>query len=191
MRTRLVIIWILILVLLPQAATASGTLRRYLVAVGANSGGSDRVSLKYAVSDAERFANIMVRMGGINPADRIVLRQPGSGDLQTALADLAARIAENPTSTDRIEVLLFYSGHADETGLRVGSDHISYSDLRARIETVPADVRITVLDACASGVITRLKGGERRQPFLVDVSSDTEGYAFLTSSSDSVGSATT
>jgi hypothetical protein len=44
-------------------------------------------------------------------------------------------------------------------------------------------VRITVLDACASGVITRLKGGDRRQPFLVDASSDMRGYAFLTSSS--------
>jgi hypothetical protein len=66
----------------------------------------------------------------------------------------------------------------------MGDDHISYSDLRASVETVPAAVRITVLDACASGVITRLKGGERRQPFLVDVSSDTKGYAFLTSSSE-------
>lgn len=180
MRIRDLILWASCLMLLPQTVNAK-TLRRYLVAVGANSGGSDRVSLKYAVSDAERFADIMVRMGGIDAADRIVLRQPDRGAVETALSGLAARISENPSG--RSEVLFYYSGHADDTGLRVGSEHMSYNDLRSRIETIPAAVRITVLDACASGVITRLKGGERRQPFLVDVSSDTEGYAFLTSSS--------
>ncbi len=51
------------------------------------------------------------------------------------------------------------------------------------MDPIPADVRITVLDACASEAITRMKGGERRQAFLVDESSQMEGYAFLTSSS--------
>jgi hypothetical protein len=49
---------------------------------------------------------------------------------------------------------------------------------------VPADVRIAVLDACASGAITRLKGGRLRAPFLADESSDMRGHAFLTSSSE-------
>ena len=44
-------------------------------------------------------------------------------------------------------------------------------------------MHIAVLDACASGAITRTKGGRRRPPFLVDESFDMEGYAFLTSSS--------
>jgi uncharacterized caspase-like protein len=182
MRTRRAILWALCLVLLPEALHATEALHRYLVAVGANTGGSDRVSLKYAVSDAERFADIMVRMGGVDPADSIVLREPDGGAMEAVLSDLTERITET-SSTGRIEVLVYYSGHADETGLRIGSEHLSYSDLRKRIEGIPAAVRITVLDACASGVITRLKGGQRRQPFLVDVSSDMEGWAFLTSSS--------
>ncbi len=41
-----------------------------------------------------------------------------------------------------------------------------------------------MLDACASGAITRLKGGRQRQPFLVDESADMRGHAFLTSSSE-------
>ena len=45
-------------------------------------------------------------------------------------------------------------------------------------------MRIAVLDACASGAITRLKGGQLRQPFLVDESADMRGHAFLTSSTE-------
>jgi hypothetical protein len=183
MKTRILIIWTMLLVLAPGAINASAPLRRYLLAVGANSGGSERVSLRYAVTDAERFADIMVRMGGVAPADRLVLREPDRNTIETAISNLARRISEN-AGDGRSEVLFYYSGHADEKGLRIGGDRISYSDLRSSIDVIPATVRITVLDACASGVITRLKGGERRQPFLVDVSSDMEGYAFLTSSSE-------
>jgi uncharacterized caspase-like protein len=43
-------------------------------------------------------------------------------------------------------------------------------------------VRIAVLDACASGAFTRLKGGKPRKAFLVDESASMRGHAFLTSS---------
>ncbi len=183
MKIKHAILWTLCLALMPRTVDAS-ELRRYLVAVGANSGGSERIELQYAVSDAERFADIMVKMGGVDPAHRIVLREPDPGAMRSAIADLATRISEDAASEDRVEVLFYYSGHADDKGLRVGEDHLSYSELRRHVEGIPAAVRITILDACASGVITRLKGGERRPPFLVDVSSDTKGYAFLTSSSE-------
>ena len=45
-----------------------------------------------------------------------------------------------------------------------------------------ADVRIAVLDACASGAFTRVKSGKPRPAFLVDESSAMRGHAFLTSS---------
>ena len=54
----------------------------------------------------------------------------------------------------------------------------------ASVRTWCAGVGITILDACASGAITRLKGGQARPAFLDDVSSEVKGYAFLTSSSD-------
>jgi hypothetical protein len=47
-----------------------------------------------------------------------------------------------------------------------------------------ADVGIGILDACASGVITRLKGGRLQPGFLTDESMQMKGYAFLTSSSE-------
>ena len=46
-----------------------------------------------------------------------------------------------------------------------------------------ADVRIAILDSCASGAIIRAKGGVHRAPFLSDASTQARGHAFLTASS--------
>jgi hypothetical protein len=51
------------------------------------------------------------------------------------------------------------------------------------VQKVPADVRIAILDSCASGAFTRTKGGTRKAPFLVGAPSSVAGHAFLTSSS--------
>jgi hypothetical protein len=170
-------------ILLPHLCQASGVVRRFVLAAGANSGGPERVPLLYAVSDAEKFAEVLTDMGGVNPRDRVVLENPDLRAFEGALEDLSASVSAAGSDSGRTEVLLYYSGHADEDGLLLGGERFSYSSLRHMVDSIDADVRITVLDACASGAITRLKGGERRQAFLVDDSSDMEGYAFLTSSS--------
>jgi hypothetical protein len=79
-------------------------------------------------------------------------------------------------------VVVYYSGHSDEEGLLVAGERISYDDLRHRIQGIPAEVRLAILDSCASGAFTRNKGGVRRPPFLLDASANTKGHAFLTSS---------
>ena len=93
----------------------------------------------------------------------------------------AVRLARNEAA--RVEVVFYYSGHANETGLLLGKESYSYQDLRDQLTAVNADVRIVVLDACGSGAMTRLKGGSTRRPFLVDMSSNMKGHALLTSSS--------
>ena len=59
----------------------------------------------------------------------------------------------------------------------------SYKEIRKIIRELPANVRVAILDSCASGAFTRTKGGVRRKPFLVDTSTRVRGYAVLTSSS--------
>jgi len=172
-----------VLILFPQAASASGTIRRFVLAAGANFGGPERIQLRYAVSDAEKFDDIMTKMGGVSPEDHLLLSEPDLEGFREALADLQSRVSEAKPSAGRTEVLFYYSGHADENGLMLGDERLSYGSLREMMDGIQADVRITILDACASGAITRIKGGQRRQAFLVDDSSDMQGYAFLTSSS--------
>lgn len=140
--------------------------------------------LRYAVSDADRFADIVTRMGGVEEADRIVLRDPTRRGLMDALSATAVRAGAAKAGAQRVEAIVYFSGHADEQGLMLGREVVSFPDLRRAIQGIGADVGITILDACASGAITRLKGGHPRPAFLSDVGSEVQGYAFLTSSSE-------
>jgi Caspase domain/Outer membrane protein beta-barrel domain len=174
---------------LPEPALCAGVVQRYLLVAGANYGGMDRPRLLYAVSDAERFARVLVELGGVAPANAIVLKEPKLREFLQALDLLSARVAEGQRGAagsggGRTEVLLYYSGHADEKGLLLGEDRYSYRSLRDRLDQIPADVRIAVLDACASGAFIRIKGGKTRPAFLVDESSSMRGHAFLTSSAE-------
>jgi hypothetical protein len=156
---------------------------RFVLAVGANDGGHGRTRLRYAVSDAINFADVMVQMGGVEEADRVLLTDPDRAAFEAAVHEMSRRVGLARQARAHTEVMLYYSGHADEDGLLLGGERLAYRELRAMLDKVDADVRITVLDACASGAITRIKGGQRRDAFLLDTQTDTRGYAFLTSSS--------
>ncbi len=157
--------------------------QRFALITGMNNGGPKRDILKYAVIDAQNFASVMEEMGGIPRKNQILLEDPSAKRFSNAIAELNNRVVRAKTSS-RIEVVVYYSGHADERGLLFNTQRFDYRKLRKALESIPADVRITILDACASGTITRLKGGTHSQAFLVDASSDMTGYAFITSSSD-------
>jgi len=168
----------------PAAPAAALPVQRFLLVIGANAGGGDRAKLQYAISDAERFSRVMMELGGVAPANGALLKQPRLKEVLDALDTLNTRVEDmrRTSPTARTEVIVYYSGHADDQGLLLGSDRLPYRALRDRLDRMPADVRIAVLDACASGAFTRLKGGRVRPAFLVDESSTMRGHAFLTSS---------
>ena len=176
--------WIVLLgiglLLCAQGIEATQVVRRWVLAVGANDGGARRETLRYAVSDAQNFVQVMETMGGVDAG--VLLSDPRIGDLEEALHALHNRVSS--AEAVRREVIIYYSGHADENGLRLGESLFSYARLRNAMDRMDADVQIAILDACASGAITRLKGGRRQEAFMVDASSDMQGYAFLTSSSE-------
>ncbi len=175
--------WIIVLgfglLLCAQGIEATRVVRRFVLAVGSNDGGAKRETLLYAVSDAQNFVQVMETMGGVDVG--VLLSDPRIDHLETALHTLHNRVASADVA--RREVIIYYSGHADENGLRLGESLFSYERLRNAMDRMEAEVQIAILDACASGAITRLKGGRRQKAFMVDASSDMRGYAFLTSSS--------
>lgn len=159
----------------------AGTTRFALLA-GSNDGGPERVQLQYAVEDAQAMARVLQELGGVRAEDTLLLADPSPDELDAGLALLDGMVQEAAARGDRTEVLVYYSGHSDEAGLRLTGEHYGYDTLRTQLDSIDSDVRILVLDSCSSGAVVRSKGGSFGAPFLVDESVDVEGHAYLTSS---------
>ena len=162
-------------------AAAQQQIHRYALLVGANDGGADRVKLRFAGSDATAMKQVFTDIGGVDPMQQQVLLDPSVTELAAAFEGLGQTIAQHSEPGVTTQFFFYYSGHSDEQGLLLGGTRVGYQDLRTLIAAVPADVNIGILDSCASGALTRLKGGTHLEPFLSDASSVT-GHAYLTSS---------
>ncbi len=163
--------------------SAKETLQRFALVAGSNNGGPNRVQLKYAHTDAKSMARVLRQLGGVDYRDSLLILEPDRFDFEAAIARMHNILINNRKSGVRSELLFYFSGHSDEQGLLLGDDLFTYRELRDALSDLPADVRIGILDSCASGAMTRGKGGTRRQPFLIDTSVAVEGYAYLTSAS--------
>jgi hypothetical protein len=157
--------------------------RRFALIASSNDGGSGRTRLRFADSDGRAITDVLRQLGGLAPQDLVVVTAANRANLDAAFARLRAQVATAATPGLRRELFVYYSGHSDEEGLLMGGQRMGYRELRDRIDGVGAEVRIAVLDSCASGALIRLKGGTFRAPFLSDVAADARGHAFLTASS--------
>lgn len=164
--------------LLFTAVASAGILRHALI-VGANDGGGTLDPLRYAEMDAQRVSDVLLELGGFDPADITVLYAPTPAELKDALhqhADAAARAPDDM-------FIFYYSGHADVRGLRLDADLYTFEALKADIRAMPAEVKLGILDACRSGTITRLKGAQLAPPFLLEEQLAAEGEAWMTAAS--------
>lgn len=166
-----------------HASTPPPALRRFALVVGSNTGGAGRETLRYAGHDATNIAEVLRQIGGVAKADLARLEDPDTAGLDRAFDDLSRRVRDERRKGQRVELVVYYSGHSDETGLLLGGSRYDYGRLRTRIRAVPADVHIAIVDSCASGSFTRIKGGTKVAPFLQDSSNQVAGFAFLSSSS--------
>jgi len=176
-----------ILILLHMQSWAQGEpagLRRYAIFTGSNNGGEERVKLVYAETDAIAMYNVLTEIGGLAPNDTILLSDPDVNEIKEAFSRIKANIERDKKNSRRSEFIFYYSGHSDDSGILPGGELFEYSHLRQEIDKMGTEVKIAVLDSCSSGAFTRLKGGVKKAPFLIDESVDTEGHAFLTSSSE-------
>ncbi len=182
--TRLIVLMTLLMAGV-SAAEAAVSVRRLALLVGVNDGGPGRDKLRYATTDAKAFAKVLSELGGVAPADRVLLLDTGRSGLLEGFTKMKTLVESARSSgANRVEVLLYYSGHSDDEGLLLQGERVDYGELRRALGGLPADVRIAVLDSCASGAFARRKGGAPRPAFLVDAGSQVKGQAILTSSSE-------
>ncbi|MBN2359193.1 MAG: caspase family protein [Deltaproteobacteria bacterium] len=177
-----------LMVALALASAGQAATQRFALIAATNDGGPDRVRLRYANSDAESFGRVLGELGGVIDAHRIALLDVDRERLACALEELRRTLAQARATGDGVEVVFYYSGHADENGLLLGDERYEYRELRQELSALPAEVCIAVVDSCASGALTRGKGGQQKPPFLIDESTQIRGVAVLTSSTASEAS---
>ncbi len=166
-----------------SAKENGGEIKRHAIILGANDGGSERVKLLFAENDAKSIFNVMKEIGGLSEENTIMLLEPNPQQILDSFRKTELSVKEEKSGGFRTQVLFYYSGHSNENGLLLGKEIFSYKELRKEIDSLESDVKIAIVDSCASGAMTREKGGTWKAPFMVDESSLVKGHAILTSSS--------
>ncbi len=175
---------LLLAALVPAAAQAE--IKRYGFLVGSNRGAAHEVPLRYAESDVDAVADLLVEVGRF-PSERVTrLIAPDATRVRRALLDLIVRIQGDLRTTGGEAVLFaYYSGHADAENLHLGGTELPMEELSGLVRASQAKLKVLLVDACRSGALTRVKGGRPVAPFQIGIEDllRNEGYAVITSSS--------
>jgi hypothetical protein len=157
---------------------------RFALLVGNSNAAGDYATLKYVENDINNFRSILNDFCGFEKGHVVTLYNGTPEDLDRLLTEIAAQ-----TSHLKNAMFLFYfSGHADQENLKMGSTGYSLATLKEKLTAFPSDIRIGIFDACQSGSFTRLKGGKLSEPFLFKDDGKSKGQVFLSSSSVSENS---
>jgi hypothetical protein len=148
-------------------APAARAERRFALVAGQPDGGAGTQRLRYAERDARRMHAILVRLGGVEADDARLLLAPDAAAVRRALAELGERSRRAREEGRDTLLLVYYSGHAKDGELRLGSSRLPLDELRGALAAAPADVRIAFIDSCQAGAITRAKGARRAPAFDV------------------------
>lgn len=150
--------------------------------VGNNLGNAKEERLSYAETDARRMADLFIRLGGLAGENTVLLQGRTAKEVRAALATLSDRLGQVPGEH---LFLFYYSGHADGQALHLGGDSLLLSELKELALGLPATVRVLIVDACQSGALARLKGGQLGAAFQIDAGeAPPRGLAIMASSRD-------
>jgi hypothetical protein len=156
--------------------------RRYALLIGVNEGDPTEQTLHFAERDADRMARVLTTLGEVAEEDLVVLRGARAGRVREVLDRMEARVAADGAAS---VLLVYYSGHADAGSLHLDGTRLPLAELTERVEAIPAQMRVMVVDACRSGSLTRVKGARAVEPFAIEVPNhlQSSGTAVITSSS--------
>jgi hypothetical protein len=168
--------------LFAAALPARAEPRRMALLVGANQGALGRASLRYSYGDAEQMAAVLTQAGQFAESDVRLLRDP---EPQAVLDELDRDLSLLQQAGGESLLLFYYSGHADTVALYPKGQPLPFAQLRQRLESQSATVRIGIIDACAGGGWTGAKGLQPSAPFVVEVplALTGEGSVLIASSS--------
>jgi Caspase domain len=176
---------LIVLAWLLSTSSSQAAVRRFAVLVGNNQGASVEIPLRYAEADARKMATVLRELGGVQPADLVVLTGESGDTVRRTLITVNARISEALTVPGtEVMLLVYYSGHGDGDALHMGTSFLNVPELSELVRGSPAKIRLLIVDSCRSGSLTRVKGGRPVPAFQIagQESLRGEGVAVLTAS---------
>ncbi|MGQ0503790.1 MAG: caspase family protein [Myxococcaceae bacterium] len=161
-------------------ATSALASPRYALIVGSNQGAPRRPTLWYAERDATRVAHALTELGDFSPANVVVLRGPTPDEVRRTL-----QLLESRATAQKALLFFYFSGHANATGLELGTQQLDFTELRRAIGNSRADVKVAIVDSCDSGALTQVKGGKpvASLNFPLPGDDNVQGTAFVASTS--------
>ncbi len=173
--------WLLLLMLLMSGAARAET--RWALVIGNDRGLAHEADLAYAEADAEKMHALLRELGGVAPENATLLLGEDAATARRTLVSLNDRIRQSNPS--QATLIVYYSGHGDETALHMGESEFELTELEALVRGSSAAFRLVILDACRSGAITRVKGGVVGAPVPIErvfERAPVDGVVFLTAS---------
>jgi hypothetical protein len=180
------VLWLCLWWATPASAQLVSGGEGYALLVGSNVGGPGQANLRYAESDTERVSDVLTSLGGYAPERVERLVQPTAQQLLAALDRVREHVSPLSRQGVQSRFFFYYSGHARSDALNLADSQLPLSELRARIEALPATLSIVVLDACQSGAFSRPKGANRATDFSFNSVErlNTAGIAVIASSNE-------
>lgn len=168
-----------------SSTSARAETQRFAVLLAAHDGGDDLPKLRYAGRDADRLKDVLIDVGGFARSDVLTLVDGDANAVRDLLDDLEFRIKASKARGDDVVVVVYYSGHASNGRLHLGDARFDMRELRDRLTSSAADVRLAFVDSCGAGAITREKGAVLAAPFVVKVEQQlaSTGQVIIASSS--------
>lgn len=176
--------WLLVTCLALCASAARADVERFALIIGNDLGAPHEQPLRYAEDDAERVYAALRDVGGFTPANMTLLKGEDAETVRSTLITFNDRIRQSAIRPAQTLLLVYFSGHADASSIHLRGTSLPFDELAKLVRGSSASLRLMMVDACHSGVLTRVKGGRPVPPFALPIDSAQlgEGFALLTAS---------
>lgn len=166
------------------ARTSHEDVETYVLAVGTNQSVDRSLPrLRFAVTDAERFADAMETVGDVQRSRITLLRNASVKSFRAEIGKLNDKLGTSrlgPAGGSRL--IFYFSGHSDTRGLHLTDGYISREDIQSILGNGSARSRIVFLDSCQAAGLTA-KGVRQISPEPVARLAEPSGSVALTASS--------
>ena len=95
----------------------AGALVRLAIVVGNNSGLADEKTLSFATRDAEQVYAALLQLGGADKGQGVLLLDADADKVRAALKDVGRRMRAHKAQGQKVQVLIYFSGHGSDEAL--------------------------------------------------------------------------